>query len=176
MREYLATKTAKLLEKAWSRSKGLPPITFHGKSHPVLAKLGHGVEGDVYLIRSGDRFAVIKKFNVPEQLTENAALMRSLAARKLEIAEVIDTDPASASMMLTYAEGITFDDVQTLAAQGKLDAHVAWMSYLYLHALYAKAVVRDHAEEVTRSAGLASGARGADGRGALLPHYQNVVL
>ena len=62
-RGKLAQYHRDLMNKRFEAARANPrTVTFMDHVYPVIAELGGGAEGDVYLVKKGDEFVTIKTF------------------------------------------------------------------------------------------------------------------
>ena len=84
-------------------------LTVKGKPYPVLAMLGHGGEGKVYLVTSSQGLRAAKVFFGPDQMSFNISFGKG--GTRGQMPKVIKTDSATSTALMEYIEGIPVVDI-----------------------------------------------------------------
>lgn len=91
-------------------------LVFKGRPLDVIARLGGGYEGEVFLVRASERFLVLKIFENKEHASARVALERQirifsdLNRHSVDTPRILDADETS--LLMTYTEGIPVDRIR----------------------------------------------------------------
>ena len=77
----------------------------------VLAFLGHGGEGHIFLVKVNQELKIAKVFYSPTQMTKNVSNMRILSGISANVPEVETVDLKRNTALLQYIEGIPMTDI-----------------------------------------------------------------
>ncbi|MCB0408448.1 MAG: serine/threonine protein kinase [Bdellovibrionales bacterium] len=108
---WIEERDQSLKEYRWRR-KGQDPkvkVTFAGEEYQILAQLGHGYEGDVYLIDFDNRLAVLKEFKAGPGAENQVQVMSEIRKHGILVPEVLGVEENQ--LLLEYTEGYPMDQV-----------------------------------------------------------------
>lgn len=88
-------------------------LKVNGKSYEIVAHLGKGAEGKVYLVKSPEGLRVVKKFNTRSKMRRNLKDLNLLSKKGYKIPKIIEEDVQQGSVLMEYIEGIPLGSLYT---------------------------------------------------------------
>lgn len=108
VRRWLTTERTKLLKETTTFSVG-DAVAVAGKRTEIVAKLGHGSEGDVYLVQTEEGLRTLKTFFKPEEMEPHLRELKS--DFPIPSPEIFARDAKTGRVLMEYVEGASVDHI-----------------------------------------------------------------